>query len=173
MDGQLPQRIIDKILNYGDEEQCWPWQGAKTKKQLVKKLHRDRGMRPFYAPAMTQSYGIVKYKGKNIVVHKLVYEFLAARFLQLTNYRLMNECRDTTCCNPRHWRLIDHSPPSTPFEMPQEDTFEVCLEMLESTLCKITPNNFSEVRNYPLLLDFTDEMIQEALIKIRKPHLCQ
>lgn len=174
---RLIDRIKDRIQNFGEQDVCWPWVGAKTKAGARLQKTRTSDMVPFYVPTVVSSYGLVKVgKGRRRAVHKIVYEWATPQLGKSEVYRLANECNNTLCCNPAHWRLIDNGPPAVAPEgraSPDAMTIlrEACEELLESLLAVSQPRSFDEVRNHPYMIDFQPELIKEVLRGIGKGHL--
>lgn len=77
-DPRVPQRIWDKVVV--DENDCWVWQGAKTR-----------------------GYGVIRYKGKTVYAHRLVFSLLK----ELIKDLLDHQCLNRACCNPDHLKQAD------------------------------------------------------------------
>lgn len=170
---ELPKRVTDRIENFGKEDSCWPWKGKQTQSGVQQRLQRDSQMRPYRLPQKIKPYGVTKHDGKRVYVHKLVFEVLANQQLQMVSYQIRNQCGDTLCCNPRHWRIIDRSPPP---EMLQpavgHEQLNECIELLEDMLALEQPQSFEEVAKHSYMVDFPAEVINTALAKVGKGWLC-
>lgn len=170
---ELPKRVTDRIQNFGKEDQCWIWTGKQTKSGVQLRMQRDRQMRPYKQPMKIKPYGVTKHQGKRVYVHKLVFDVLANQTLQMVSYQIRNECGNTLCCNPRHWRIIDRSPPP---EMLQpavgQGQLDECVELLEDMLALEQPQSFKDVAEHSYMVDFPPEVINAALLKVGKGWLC-
>lgn len=65
--------------------QCWEWTGAKD----------------------VQGYGVLKYKGTRTLAHRYSAQLQAKR--DITGEIVDHLCHNTSCVNPDHLRLTDHS----------------------------------------------------------------
>ncbi|MEN7527919.1 hypothetical protein [Cupriavidus sp. DL-D2] len=170
---ELPQRVTDRIENFGKEDLCWRWTGQQTKSGVQLRMQRDYEMRPYKMPTKIKPYGVTKFEGKRTYVHKLVFEALANQTLQMVSYQIRNECGDTLCCNPRHWRIVDRSPPPEMLKPPAgQGQLDECVELLEDMLAHEQPQTLEEVRKHSYMVDFPEEVIRTALVKVGKGWLC-
>jgi hypothetical protein len=169
-------RIRDRIENFGVDDVCWPWTGARTRAGLRRQLVRDRDYRGFYVPVRVDAYGLVKTgRGKREVVHRVVYRWATQEVPKSEHFRLINTCGLTLCCNPTHWLLKDRraprrvggAMPANPLAALRRD----CEELLESQLATSAPRCFGDVQDHPYMADFPPELIKEVLRAIGKEHL--
>lgn len=80
---QLPLNVFLNItLTPGPwdiSDPCWVWAGGKT-----------------------NGYGLVRFEGKKVYVHRLVYELVKGPIPK--GMVMICACDDRACCSPRHWK---------------------------------------------------------------------
>ena len=76
---------------------CMIWQGKKTKEGS--RYHRSRGG---IAYTFHRAYALMTHEGKTLLVHRWIYEQV---FGSLGDEKLENDCSNSTCVNPKHWRV--------------------------------------------------------------------
>lgn len=174
-------RIRDRITDFLEPEACWLWTGARTVAgPRMQKMRRRSDNTPFFQHVVTRSFGLVRVDAKRVPVHKVIYEWAnQSNRDKPTNYRLYNECRNTLCCNPEHWRVHDSDAEQAkkiaeananqdPMALVKQD----CAELLEALLAVNQPRNFADVQDHPYMVDFQPAVIKEVLCAIGKSHLC-
>jgi hypothetical protein len=74
--------LIDRVFGRIDvTDNCWEWTGAKS-----------------------AGYGVVGIKGKNVGVHRVVYELLIGNIPD--GMHLDHLCRNPSCVNPAHLEVV-------------------------------------------------------------------
>lgn len=80
------QRRLWALVQRGPDDQCWPWQAAKS------------GF----------GYGRFKLDGKLYSPHRLIYAFTRGPIPDLPQFHgavVMHTCDNPACCNPAHLKL--------------------------------------------------------------------
>lgn len=174
------ERIRGRITDFLKPDVCWPWTGARTAAGPRLQMMRNRDRIPFYQPVMARSFGLAKVNGKRKPVHKIIFEWSTPHVPKSSTYRLYNECRNTLCCNPQHWRLHDreavemgealaaNAQTDSALEMRRD-----CAELLEAMLAVNQPRCFADIQNHPYMVDFQPAVIKEVLRGIGKDHLAE
>jgi hypothetical protein len=78
------KRFWTRVDRSAGADACWPWTG----------LLSPRG------------YGRVRYNGKQVRPHRLVYHFLVGPLPDVRVLQLDHRCRMRHCCNPSHLELV-------------------------------------------------------------------
>jgi len=85
----LKERTIDKIINRIQViSSCWKFHGSKS----------------------SAGYGYIRHQGKNVLVHRFMYNFENPKFP--LDYDGINQldhlCRMRNCCNPEHMEIVSN-----------------------------------------------------------------
>jgi hypothetical protein len=87
-------RVMSKAVRQRDGSGCWKWKGNKVVDQY--------GFYPYGKVWLTQSDG----RRKALQAHRVVYELHTGE--SLAGAVLVNQCGNTLCVNPAHWKVADH-----------------------------------------------------------------
>ena len=89
LDSKTIERIFSKI-KFNNQTRCWEWIGNKNQ----------------------TGYGRVRYLGKKILVHRLIYAWVnkTPLYKRIDKDILIIDhiCNNKACCNPEHLRLTTH-----------------------------------------------------------------
>ena len=75
---KIPYKIRNQI-SFSHGNKCWIWQGFKNK----------------------QGYGRIRYLGKKVYVHRLIYSLLVGD-IDFKKPIIRHVCDNASCCNPAH-----------------------------------------------------------------------
>jgi hypothetical protein len=146
---------------------CLPWQGRKTlprRRMKVTKSSKEGYINITHT--MNKSYGIVMVDGKNLTVHRFVYETI---YGLRDGDKLVNSCSNTLCVNPLHWRHINVSDEAAP-EPPSEEpwTEEEVEQILDFYLIQ---HDTIDLR-HPDIAMIPRDLLRKVLDYMGKGHLC-
>lgn len=149
---------------------CMIWTGARRgglEKPRIRSLRRT--------PTMVRDhpYGVVRWKGKEVRVHRLIFQLITRPDYE---YRLSSRCGVALCVNPLHWEVhrIDQRVGGASFQEPDFDedwTLKDVEQLLEIAFTHHDLRTREDVLNCPTLLDVPRDLLDEGLKLIRKDHM--
>lgn len=84
----IADRLMDRVVWNGDEDECWEWQGCKN----------------------VTGYGLIalgaSHPGKSVVVHRVSFEHFVGPIPR--GLSLDHLCRNRACVNPAHLEPVTH-----------------------------------------------------------------
>lgn len=77
-------RLMEKVIWNGDEDECWEWQGGKN----------------------DSSYGLLRVDGREAYAHRVSYELFVGPIPD--GLEIDHLCRRPNCVNPAHLEAVSH-----------------------------------------------------------------
>lgn len=152
---------------------CFEWTGAFTGGSQMFRLQRQGWDARV---TRTQKTPTIQYEGKRWGVARLVYTLI---FKPEDEFRLVNQCGNSRCINPHHWKPIEpkvdeeaeEAPPLPSMSMEWEPA-EV-EELLDILLLEENPQTWEDVISNPLMEGVPPPMLHEVLLEMRLERLCK
>lgn len=89
LEPKIIRRLFSRI-SFDNTTGCWNWKGNKSK----------------------SGYGRIRYLGKKVLVHRLMFAWITGKSLSKVvsrnNLIIDHICNNKCCCNPDHLRLTTH-----------------------------------------------------------------
>lgn len=84
----LEQRLMEKVVWNGDEDECWTWEGSRSR----------------------LGYGEIRVggrSGRTMSAHRVTYELFTGPIPE--GLEIDHLCRNRACCNPAHLEAVTHA----------------------------------------------------------------
>lgn len=177
---QIKRRIREKLgcpqlftrKQLPDSCLIWPTTRDPNPRPMLKKI-RDRDYRPYMAPVLVHPLAKITINKETHYVHRLIHQLMNP---DVSPFRATQVCSTTFCVHPGHWvfRPTGHEPPpeAMPSYLPPEEqpwTPQDAMDLLDIYLLDHPYPPL--LREHNLLIDIPDDLLFDALRKIRKEHL--
>ena len=146
--------------------ECIPWPGANTGFKMI----RAKGYVGY--SSFIKPYALIGVKGKKEYLHRWMFQTL----LGLEgDFRLENQCGNTLCINPLHWKLhereIEQELPEFEYDPDEEWTQPVVNALFDQAVASYSMTCWDDVKNNILLLDCPEPMLLAAIQDFRRSDL--
>ena len=159
---------------------CMLWTGAAqgVSSGLRTTVRRDRQSGMELTQVRDRPYGIIRWQGKTISVHRLIFQLVMKPDYE---FRMWSNCGVPLCCNPLHYQVerVEREilePDQTIIIGPEDtDTWteEEVEEILEGMLDGYDLTNWGDVINNPMIAgeDIPHGLFRQVLCNMNKEHL--
>ncbi|MDB2578769.1 hypothetical protein N9Y00_06990 [Tateyamaria sp.] len=160
--------------------ECMLWTGAAqgVSPRPQGKIRRDRSNHREIARVHDRPYGIVRWQGKTISVHRLIFQLAMKPNYE---FRMWSTCEVPFCCNPMHFhveqveREILEPDPTITIGPKDDDIWseEEVEEILDSMLGNYDLTSWDDVIKNPMIAgeDIPQDLFRQVLCKMNKDHL--